>query len=156
MLKMAQQRWTESWNVHFFFFLFRADIIKLLWLKKRRFACESKHLSCENFIKKEKENIPKIHCLIDNKENSTTSSYIYFIIHYWNLRHLFWRSKGEGRGAKSYCWWRIFGSMNTLGNRGEREKNAKPKFSTLDINNLYRTSRVSHKNEISISKISIS
>lgn len=44
---------------------------------------------------------------------------------------------------QSHRWWRIFGSMNTLGNRGEREKNAKPKFASLDINNLYRTSRVS-------------
>lgn len=35
--------------------------------------------------------------------------------------------------------------MSTLGgNRGEREKNAKPKFQQLDINSLYRSSRVSN------------
>jgi BAT2 N-terminus len=34
--------------------------------------------------------------------------------------------------------------MSTLGgNRGERDKNAKPKFQQLDINSLYRSSRVS-------------
>lgn len=38
--------------------------------------------------------------------------------------------------------------MSTLGgNKGERERNPnKPKFAALDINSLYRTSRVSNKN----------
>lgn len=53
------------------------------------------------------------------------------------------RGEREARGP-SFCWWSIFGSMSTLGgNRGERDKNAKPKFQQLDINSLYRSSRVS-------------